>query len=105
MAHATIIPITRTKPHLAHVISLRPTIDQTRQFPRAAGCARFASNWGLRHWKESHAAGGKPTWMSVQKGFVSRIDAEFPFVREVPASAYAQAFRHLGKAFANFFEK
>ena len=92
-------------PHLAHVIALEPTAEQAHQFRCAAGCARFAYNWGLSRWKELYKAGSKPTWMSLQREFVSRIDAEFPFMRSVPSSAYYQVFRHLGKAFARFFKK
>jgi putative transposase len=41
--------------------------------------------------------------MALQKDFVARIDAEFPFMREIPSSAYAQPFRHLHQAFQRFF--
>jgi putative transposase len=92
-------------PHLAHIIALRPTTEQIQQFRCAAGCARFAYNWGLSRWKERYKAGGKPNWMSLQREFVSRIDAEFPFMRAVPSSAYYQAFRHLGNAYSRFFKK
>jgi putative transposase len=41
--------------------------------------------------------------MALQKTFVARIDAEFPFLREIPSSAYGQPFRHLHQAFQRFF--
>ena len=90
---------------LAHVIALRPTPAQITLFKKAAGCARLAYNWGLAQWNSQHAAGEKPNWMTLQKSFVSRIDAEFPFMREVPSSAYSQPFRHLHQAFQRFFDK
>ena len=88
---------------LAHVIALRPTPAQITLFRKAAGCARLAYNWGLERWRREYEAGGKPNWMALQKAFVARIDAEFPFMREIPSSAYAQPFRHLGQAFQRFF--
>jgi putative transposase len=90
--------------YVAHVIALRPTAAQERMFRRAAGCARLAYNWGLLQWEQSYRAGGRPTWQSVQRAFVARIDQDFPFLRMVPSGAYHQPFRHLGQAFRRFFE-
>jgi putative transposase len=90
-------------PLLAHVIALRPTPAQVTLFLKAAGCARLAYNWGLERWWNEYRSGGKPNWMALQKAFVARIDADFPFMREVPSSAYYQPFRHLNQAFQRFF--
>ena len=90
-------------PLLAHVIALRPTPAQVTLFLKAAGCARLAYNWGLEQWTREYQAGGKPNWMALQKAFVARIAAEFPFMREVPSSAYYQPFRHLFQAFQRHF--
>ena len=90
-------------PLLAHVIALRPTPAQVTLFLKAAGCARLAYHWGLAQWNREYQAGGKPNWMALQKAFVARIDADVPFMREVPSSAYAQPFRHLHQAFQRFF--
>jgi putative transposase len=90
---------------LAHVIELHPNAEQAALFQRAAGVARCAYNWGLARWMDLYRAGLKPHWMSLQKEFVSRIDAEFPFCRAVPSTAYMQPFRHLGKAFDTFFRR
>ena len=92
-------------PHLAHVITLQPTSEHERLFRRAAGCARFAYNWALARWNELYESGGKTSWMSLQHEFVSRIEAEYPFMRLVPCHAYYQPFRHLNQAFQNFFNK
>jgi len=89
-------------PLLAHVIALRPTPAQTTLFLKAAGCARLAFNWALAHWNSQYEAGEKPTWMTLQKAFVARIDADVPFLREIPSHAYAQPFRHLHQAFQRF---
>ena len=88
---------------LAHVIALRPTPAQEARFRKAAGCARLAFNWGLAQWNCEYQTGGKPNWMARQKAFTARIDAEFPFLREIPSTAYAQPFRHLHQAFRRFF--
>jgi putative transposase len=90
-------------PLLAHVLALRPTPAQVTLFLKAAGSARLAYNWGLEQWCREYQAGGKPNWMTLQKGFVAKVDAEFPFMREVPSSAYRQPFRHLHQAFQRFF--
>jgi putative transposase len=90
-------------PLLAHVIALRPTPAQVTLFRKAAGCARLAYNWGLEQWWREYRSGGKPNWMALQKAFVACIDAEFPFMREVPSSAYAQPFRHLNQGFQHFY--
>jgi putative transposase len=90
-------------PLLAHVIALRPTPAQVTLFLKAAGCARMAYNWGLEQWCWEYQAGGKPNWMALQKAFVASIDATYPFMREVPSSAYSQPFRHLNQAFQRFF--
>ncbi len=90
-------------PLLAHVIALRPTPAQVTLFLKAAGCARLAYNWGLERWCREYQSGGKPNWMALQKAFVASIDAEFPFMREVPSFAYSQPFRHLHQAFQRFF--
>jgi putative transposase len=88
---------------LAHISALRPTPAQVRLFRKAAGCARLAYHWALDHWNSEYRAGRKPTWMSLQKTFTARIDDEFPFLREVPSSAYGQPFRHLYQAFQRYF--
>ena len=97
-------PIRTLTPLLAHIIALRPTPAQITLVLKAAGCARLAYNWGLERWNRAYQAGEKPNWMELQKDFVARIDTEYPFVREVPSSAYAQPFRHLNQAFRDFLE-
>lgn len=65
--------------------------------------SRKAYNEMLSMWKAEYAAGNKPKWTSIQKAFVARIDAEFPYMREVSSSAYYQPARHLNTAFVAFF--
>ena len=89
---------------LAHVIELRPTTEQIRLFKQVAGVARKAYNWALARWTTLHAAGEKTSWMALQREFTALIDAEFPYCRLVPSTAYAQPFRHVGKAFTSFLK-
>ena len=39
---------------LAHKIRLYPTSEQETALKKAAGCSRFAYNWGLAKWKEMY---------------------------------------------------
>jgi putative transposase len=72
---------------------------------RSCGVARKAYNEMLKIWKKEYEENKKPNWMSVQKEFVSRIDTEFPYMREVASAAYYQPARHLNNAFSKFFKK
>ncbi len=72
-------------PLLAHVIALRPTSAQVTLFPSRPPAAPVWPTIGA--W--SGGAGnislaGNRNWMALQKAFVASIDAEFPFMREVP---------------------
>ena len=70
----------------AHRIKLNPTPEQERYFYRASGVARFAWNWALSEYKRLKNAGEKVDWNEIKKSFRAKIDAEFPFVREVTNS-------------------
>ena len=59
----------------------------------------------LDMWGEQHKAGEKPNWMKIQAAFVARIDAEFPYMRELDSAVYYQPARHLNNAFTLFFKK
>ena len=39
---------------LSHKIRLYPTPEQETALKKAAGCSRFAYNWGLAQWKEMY---------------------------------------------------
>ena len=89
---------------LAHQIALDPTCKQANAFARAAGCARFAYNWGLAEWKTQYAAGAKPSAASIKKQFNEIKEIEFPWIYDSPKDANQQAFTDLGNAFNNFFK-
>ena len=89
---------------LAHKIALDPTCKQMAALARAAGCARFAYNWGLNEWKTQYAAGAKPTAASIKKRFNEIKEVQFPWIYDSPKDANQQAFTDLGNAFNNFFK-
>ena len=89
---------------LAHVIALDPTCKQANALARAAGCARFAYNWGLAEWERQYKAGLKPNAFGVRKAFNVIKGTEFPWIYDSPKDANQEAFSDLGVAFKNFFE-
>jgi putative transposase len=87
----------------AFVIQLDPTCKQTTALARAAGCARFAYNWGLVEWERQYKEGLKPSWSKVQKAFNEIKKDEFPWIYDSPKDANQHAFVDLGKAYSNYF--
>jgi len=89
----------------AHKIRLDPTNKQKNYFARAAGCARFASNWALAEWQRQYEAGGNPSEASLRRDFNAIKAKEWPWIYEVTKCAPQMAIKDLGKAFQNFFAK
>jgi putative transposase len=88
----------------AHRIRLNPTPDQESAFLRAAGIARFAWNWSLAEYQRLKSAGKAADWNAIKKEFRSRIDAEFPFVREVTKCAPEEAIADLRRAIGTYYQ-
>lgn len=88
----------------AHRIKLNPTPEQAQYFTRCAGTARFTWNWALAEYQRAKALGQKANWNAIKKEFRARIDAEFPWVREVTASAPEQAIGDLRKAISTYYK-
>lgn len=88
----------------AHKIRLNPTSSQKAYFYRAAGVARFAWNWALEEYKRRKAAGVEVDWNQIKKAFRAKIDAEFPFVREVTKCAAEQAINDLRQAINTYYK-
>lgn len=88
----------------AHRIKLNPTPQQAAYFMRAAGVARFAWNWALGEYKRLKDAGEEVNWNTIKQAFRARIDAQFPFVREVTKCAAEEAIHDLSKAIKVYFE-
>lgn len=90
---------------LAHRIRLEPNNVQRTTLFRFAGAARFAFNFGLARWQETHAAGGKPSWQAINAELNARKATEFPWMAEVPWRVTNGALEDLGRAFTNFFRR
>ena len=112
------------KVYRAHKTELAPNDRQRTAFLRAAGCARWAYNWGLRRKIEAFearkaalAAGISPEQapevpnaMALHKGLnaLKKLPVEqggVPWMYEVSKSAPQEALRNLDKAFDNFFRR
>lgn len=108
----------------AFKVELDPNNQQRTAFLRAAGCARWAYNWGLRKKidafsarKEALAAGMPkadapkvPSAIDLHKELnllkkVPQEDGGVPWMYESSKSAPQEALRNLDKSFDNFFRK
>ena len=73
---------------------------------RHSGVARFAYNWGLRRKIEAYQAGEKtPSAIDLHKELVVLKKIELPWLYETSSKVPQHAFRHLDKAYQNFFRK
>lgn len=88
----------------AHKIRLNPTPQDENYLRRAAGIARFAWNWTLEEYKRRKAAGEVIDWNEIKKQFRARIDAEFPFVREVTKCAAEEAINDLRRTINTYYK-
>jgi putative transposase len=88
----------------AHRIRLNPTPEQESTFRRTAGIARFAWNWSLAEYRRLKAEGQRADWNAIKKAFRSRIDTEFPFVREVTKCAPEEAIADLRRAIGIYYQ-
>src|SRR5262245_28087178 len=88
----------------AHKIRLNPTSPQEAYFYRASGVARFAWNWALEEYQRRKAAGQEIDWNEIKIEFRARINAEFPFVREVTKCAAEQAIADLRQAINTYYK-
>ena len=112
------------KIHRAYRVELDPNNKQVTAFRRAAGCARWAYNWGLKRkidaWGERKAALAAgvpkaeapkvPTAMDLHKelNLLKNIPADqggVPWMYESSKAAPQEALRNLDKAVENFFKK
>ncbi|WP_218007531.1 RNA-guided endonuclease InsQ/TnpB family protein [Nocardia vinacea] len=95
----------------SHKVRLRPNNVQARGLARAAGCARFAWNWGLAWWQTEYArykAGERdqaPGQMEARRILNSLKREQFPWMVESTKCAPQEALINLGRAFGNFFAK
>ena len=88
----------------AHQIRLNPTPEQAAQMVRSAGIARFAWNWGLEEYKRRKELGLKVDWVDLMKAFRRKIDADFPFVREVTKCSPEGAINDLRRSINIYYK-
>jgi putative transposase len=88
----------------AHRIRLNPTSDQENALLRAAGVARFAWNWSLAEYQRLKSEQMTADWNAIKKAFRSRIDTDFPFVREVTKCAPEEAIADLRRAIGTYYQ-
>ena len=90
----------------AYKTELDPNNRQRTLLAKAAGCARFAYNWGLaRRIEEYKATGGSSNAIDQHKQLNKLKASEFPWMYEVSKCAPQEALRDLDKAYQNFFRR
>lgn len=93
-----------TKIIRVHRIRLNPTPEQVTYLVRAAGVARFSWNWALDEYKRCKELGQKANWNAIKKSFRARIDIDYPWMREVTASAPEQAISDLKRSINTYYK-
>lgn len=96
--------MTEAKTIRAHKIKLNPTAEQAEYFAKCAGIARFCFNWSLARWKEIKASGQKASFNEIKKEFRAKIDAEFPFVREVASCVIDEAVGDVSASINRYYK-
>ncbi len=97
---------------LTHKIALCPTPEQAEYFKRAAGTARRVWNWALAEWNRQHAAGMKPSAMTLKKQFnaIKYRDPAWldengqPWLTTIHRDAHAQPFAYLHLAWKRYVQ-
>jgi len=92
--------------HKSYKIELKLNNKQRTLCIKAAGCARFAYNWGLAtKIDEYEKTGNNPGAFELHKRLVVLKKTEFPWLSEVSAKVPIQALRDLDSAYRNFFRR
>lgn len=90
----------------AYKTELDPNNRQRTLMAKAAGCARFAYNWGLGRRIEEYKATGKSSNAIEQHKQLNKLKAaEFPWMYEVSKCAPQEALRDLDSAYQHFFRR
>ena len=72
---------------------------------RFTGSCRFVFNKALAMQKANHDAGNKYIRYEELANMLPAWKSEFPWLKEAPSQSLQHAFKHLDRAFVNFFEK
>lgn len=90
----------------AYKTELDPNSRQCTLLAKAAGCARFAYNWGLARRIEEYKATGKSSSAIDQHKQLNKLKkTDFPWMYEVSKCAPQEALRDLDAAYQNFFRR
>lgn len=87
-------------------IRLKPTLEQTIQFNKSAGTARWAYNWTLERQQENYKAGGKFLNDGVLRKEITQLKKqdEFKWLNDVSNNIPKQAVKDACNAFKSFFK-
>jgi hypothetical protein len=87
-------------------LRLYPTAEQARSLEVQFGCARFVWNRALAMKKAAWDERGQSLSCYTIKGMLPEWKAgEYPWLKDADSQALQEVFRHLDRAFGNFFEK
>lgn len=85
-------------------IEIKPNKKQLTYIWKSFGVARFAYNWGIDTWERLTKEGKHRSAIELTHIMNSIKAEQFPFMLEVSKSIPEYAFRHLQKAYLNYFE-
>ena len=90
--------------YIHHRIEIKPNQKQITYFRRSFGIARFTYNWGIDMWEQLTKEGKHRSAIELTKIFNGIKAEQYPFVLKVSKSVPEYAFRHLQKAYLNYFK-
>jgi putative transposase len=83
---------------------LDPTVAQRLALAQCAGTARWVYNWAAAEWERQYTAGGKPSWITLQKQVTQlKREPNCAWLRDSTSYVVRDAIRDLGKAYDRFF--
>ena len=90
--------------YIHHRIEIKPNRKQITFFRKSFGVARFAYNWGIDTWERLTGEEKHRSAFELTKIFNSIKAEQFPFVLDVSKSVPEFAFKHLHRAYIDFFK-
>lgn len=90
--------------YIHHRIEIKPNNKQKTFFRKSFGVARFCYNWGIDTWEQLTKEGKHRSAIELTKIFNSIKAEQFPFVLKVSKSVPEYTFRHLQRAYLDYFK-
>ena len=87
-----------------HRIEIKPNRKQITFFRKSFGVARYAYNWGYDTWERLSKEGKHRSAFELTKIFNSIKAEQCPFVMDVSKSVPEFAFKHLQRAYMDYFK-